>query len=101
MSEIRIETLVWDDFNEAHIWERHRFTRAQVEAICFGDSEDIQVEHTYGGRFLIVGPGADSNLYAVVLGPEGENTFYPVNARRAAPKERRKYSEWKAGTKHE
>lgn len=101
MKELSISALVWDDFNEKHIWERHQLTRIQVEAICYGDAEQIQVNITYGGRFLIVGPGQDGKLYAVTLGPEGENSFYPVSARRASKKERRDYAEWKAGTNNE
>jgi uncharacterized DUF497 family protein len=101
MNEIRILELVWDDFNEAHIWERHQLTRAQVESVCYGDAEQIQVNISYGGRFLIVGPGTDGKLYAVTLGPEGENTFYPVSARRASKKERREYAAWKVGTSNE
>jgi len=31
MKEISILALVWDSFNEAHIWERHQLTRAEVE----------------------------------------------------------------------
>ena len=101
MRELHIAALVWDDFNEVHIWERHQLTRAQVESICYGDAEQIQVNISHGGRFLIVGPGADGKLYAVALGPEGENTFYPVSARRASVKERREYATWKAGRSNE
>jgi uncharacterized DUF497 family protein len=101
MVEIHIAFLVWDDFNEKHIWERHQLTRAQVEAVCYGDAAHIQVNATYGERFLIVGPGTDGRLYSVVLGPEGEDIFYPVSARRASTKERRRYAEWKAGTQNE
>jgi len=25
---------VWDTFNEAHIWERHQLTRAEVEEVA-------------------------------------------------------------------
>jgi uncharacterized DUF497 family protein len=97
MKEICIVVLIWDDFNEAHIWERHQLTRARVEEVCYGDARNIQIDITYGGRLLIVGPGKDNKLYAIVLGPEGENTYYPVSARRASKKERRAYDEWKAG----
>lgn len=101
MNEISIAALVWDNFNEAHIWERHQLTRAQVEEVCFGDASNIQLEITYSGRFLIVGPGQNGKLYAIVLGPEGENTFYPVSARQASKKERREYAAWKAGIYNE
>ena len=79
------------------MWERHQLTRAQVEAVCYGDPRDIQVEISYGNRFLILGPGQDGKLYAVALGPEGENSYYPVSARRANKKERRVYAQWKEG----
>ena len=101
MKEISIAALVWDDFNEAHIWERHQLTRVQVEEVCYGDASNIKLEITYGNRFLIIGPGQDGKLYAIVLGSEGENIFYPVTARRASKIERREYAAWKAGTHHE
>ncbi len=101
MIELRIVASVWDDFNEEHIWVRHRLTRAQVEEICFGDANAIHTEATYGGRFLIIAPGRDGKLYAIVLSPVEEDTFYPVSARRASRKERRTYAAWKAGTYHE
>ena len=31
MNEIRILELIWDSFNEAHIWERHQLTSVEVE----------------------------------------------------------------------
>lgn len=101
MKEIRIADLVWDDFNEHHIWERHQLTRAQVEAVCYGEPGNIQVKKSYGNRFLIIAPGQDGKLYAVALGIEGENIYYPVSARRADKKERREYTQWKAGTSNE
>jgi hypothetical protein len=67
MKEIRIVALIWDDVNEAHIWERHQLTRAEVEEVCYGDAHNIQVDITYGGRFLIVGSGRGNKLYAIVL----------------------------------
>jgi hypothetical protein len=36
MKEISILALVWDSFNEAHIWERHQLTRAEVEDTANG-----------------------------------------------------------------
>jgi len=34
MKELSILELVWDSFNEAHIWERHQLTRAEVEEVA-------------------------------------------------------------------
>jgi uncharacterized DUF497 family protein len=97
MNEIRILDLVWDSRNEPHIWERHQITRAEVEEVCYGDAENLHVENTYGGRYLVIGPKRGGKLFAVVLAPKGEGNFYPVSARRASAKERRAYREWKAG----
>ena len=101
MKEFSIAALVWDDFNEAHIWERHQLTRLQVEEVCYGDASNIHLKTTFGGRLLLVGPGQDGKLYAIVLASEGENIFYPVSARRASKKERSEYAAWQAGTQHE
>lgn len=98
MAEIDIVELVWDNVNEAHIWERHQLTRAEVEEVCYGNAANLQVANTYGGRYLIVGPKRAGKLHAVVLASKGKGKFYPVSARRASIKERRKYREWKAGT---
>ncbi len=53
MKEIGILELVWDSFNEAHIWERHRLTRAEVEEVAYGPAENLHVRHTYGDRFWL------------------------------------------------
>lgn len=97
MAEIDIQALVWDSINEAHIWERHQLTRVEVEEICYGNAETLHVMATYGGRYLVLGPGHKGKLHAVVLAPKGGGNFYPVSARRASIKERREYREWKAG----
>jgi hypothetical protein len=34
MKDLRILGLVWDSFNEVHIWERHQLTRAEVEEVA-------------------------------------------------------------------
>ena len=63
MAEIDIVVLIWDDFNEAHIWEHHGVTRAEVEEVCYGNAKNLQVENTYGGRYLVVGPKRGGKLY--------------------------------------
>ncbi|HLX40513.1 MAG TPA: hypothetical protein VKR42_08270 [Ktedonobacteraceae bacterium] len=98
MAEIDIVELVWDNVNEAHIWERHQITRAEVEEVCYSNAENLHAENTYGGRYLVVGPKRGNRLYAIVLAPKGRRKFYPVSARRASVKEQRKYREWKEGT---
>jgi uncharacterized DUF497 family protein len=97
MEEIHILALVWDGFNEAHIRARHQLTRADVEEVCYSDAENLHVETTYGGRYLVIGPKRGNKLFAIVLAPKGAGKFYPVSARRASTKERRDFREWKAG----
>jgi uncharacterized DUF497 family protein len=97
MKEISILALVWDSFNEAHIWERHQLTRAEVEEVAYGPAENLYVRRTYGSRFLVIGPKADRQLIVLILAPKGQGKYYPVSARPADRKERREYREWKAG----
>jgi uncharacterized DUF497 family protein len=98
MKGISILGLVWDTFNEAHIWERHQLTCAEVEEVAYGLAENLYARQTYGGRFLVIGPKADRRLIVLILAPKGSGTYYPVSARPADKKERREYREWKAGT---
>ena len=98
MKSFRILELVWDNFNEAHIWERHQLTRAEVEEVAYGPAEKLKVQQTYGGRFFVTGPKADRQLIVIILAPKGEDKFYPVSAKPADRKERHEYREWKAAT---
>jgi uncharacterized DUF497 family protein len=83
MKEISILALVWDGFNEAHIWERHQLTRAEVEEVAYGPAENLYVRHTYADRFLVIGPKADKRLIVLILAPKGSEKYYPVSARPA------------------
>ncbi len=98
MKDLSILGLVWDSFNEAHIWERHRLTRAEVEEVAYGTAKNLYARQTYGGRFFVIGPKADRRLLVLILAPKGSGNYYPVSARPADRKERREYREWKAGT---
>jgi uncharacterized DUF497 family protein len=98
MKDLRILGLVWDSFNEVHIWERHQLTRAEVEEVAYGRPENLYARQTYGGRFLVIGPKADRRLLGLILAPKGSGNYYPVSVRPADRKERREYREWKAGT---
>ena len=98
MKDLSILGLVWDTFNEAHIWERHQLTRAEVEEVAYGPPENLYARQTYGGRFLVIGPKADRRLMVLILAPKGSGKYYRVSARPADRKEHREYREWKAGT---
>lgn len=101
MNEIRILELIWDSFNEAHIWERHQLTRADVEEVAYSSAELLKAQQTYGGRFFVTGPKADKRLLVLILAPKGAGKFYPVSARPADKKERLEYRQWKEAHKHE
>jgi uncharacterized DUF497 family protein len=89
MKDMSILGLVWDTFNEAHIWERHQFTRAEVEEVAYGPPANLYARQTYEGRFLVIGPKANRQLLVLILAPKGSGKFYPVSARPADRKERR------------
>ena len=88
-----IKNLLWDDWNRAHI-ARHQVTQEEVEQICQGD---YIFWETYDGRILIVGETKMGRLISVVVGDKGEGLYYPVTARPASRKERRRYLELKGG----
>ena len=96
MEDISILGLVWDSFNEAHIWDRHQLTRVEVEEVAYGLPENLYARQTYGNRLLVIGPGTNGRLLVLILAPKEAGRFYPVSARPADKKERREYREWKA-----
>ena len=84
MTKLRIEQLVWDDFNREHI-NKHNVAIAEVEEAI------IQVlAHRKGrkGKIILIGR-AGKRLLAIVLGQEQGNKYYPVSVRDADRKERK------------
>ena len=96
MSELIVKRIRWDEFNIAHIAERHEITPEQVEEACYGDNTLIKVEETYKNRLLLLAPRDNGRLLAVVLVSEGEGVYYPVTARPTKRQERRRYASWRA-----
>ncbi len=87
--------MVWDDFNEAHIWERHQATRTEVEEVCYGDPDQLKAEDAHTGRLRIIGPKRDGKLLVIIISPQGNGVFYPVTARQPKRQEIRQYTIWK------
>jgi uncharacterized DUF497 family protein len=85
--------LVWDPRNVAHV-ARHRMTVAEVEEACHIAPMFSQ---TYMGRIRVIGPTHTGRMLTVILDPEGEGVYYPVTARPASRKERRRYREAREG----
>jgi uncharacterized DUF497 family protein len=94
MPSLVITTLIWDDWNTAHI-ARHNVTPKEVEAVC---SDKHIVRRRYDNRFIVVGYTLQQRPLLVVLDPEPqEGVFYPVTARAADRKERQWYEEEQEG----
>jgi uncharacterized DUF497 family protein len=90
---IDVRRLRWDPGNLAHI-ARHQVTREEVEEACHGKHVARQTHH---GRLLLIGATRAGRMIAVVLDPEGEDVHYPVTARSASRKERRRYEQAEGG----
>jgi len=71
-----------------HHIRRHDVTVLEAEDACFGSPLFRQ---SYDGRILAIGPTRTARMVAVALDPEGGGVFYPVTARPASRKERRRY----------
>lgn len=96
MPNLDIHELEWDHVNEAHILATHGLTRADIEAVCFGDPAYICVEDTHSGRYRVMGPRHDGKILVVILNPKGGSRFYPVTAKQPKRQELRRYNEWRA-----
>jgi uncharacterized DUF497 family protein len=90
---LSVQRLDWDEWNVAHI-ARHEVRPEEVEQVCQGVP---MTSETYKGRIRAIGPTDDGSILAVILAPQGGDVYYPVTARPASRKERRRYQEWKEG----
>jgi len=88
-----IQELLWDEWNIAHI-KRHDITQDEVEQACRGEYVYWET-HTY--RIMVVGETDAGRLIAIVLGDKGEGRYYPITARSASRKERRRYADLRGG----
>lgn len=88
-----ITALIWDDWNVAHI-ARHDLSKDEVEQVCQGAYVSWE---TFENRVMVVGETVSGRLVSIVLGDKGKGIYYPVTARTASAKERRRYFELKGG----
>jgi len=90
-----IKRLIWDPWNIAHI-AHHGVTPDAAEEVCHGDPVTSATHHD---RLRVVGPADDGRMLTVILDPELDEVgvYYPVSARPASRKERRRYHDLKAG----
>lgn len=87
MTRITVKELVWDEKNLEHIKE-HKVSKNEVEEA----KEIIYHRRTYAGRYLGTGRSG-SRLITLILRRRGVGKYYPVTARDASKKERRKVYE--------
>lgn len=92
---IRINKLIWDEWNVSHI-DRHHVAPDEVEQVCHGE---YIVLKTYGERLIVIGPTGTGHMLFIVLAPKDEGIYYPVTARVADRKERAYYTQLKGGEK--
>lgn len=86
-----ITSLMWDDFNEAHI-ARHAVSREEVEQVCMGE---VFSTEAYAGRLRVIGSTNKGRMLTVIMASKDETTYYVVTARSASRPERKRYLQFK------
>jgi len=87
---IRVDHLIWDDWNVAHI-AQHHVTPEAVEEVC----QALPLASTsYGGRLRLIGVSKAGRMLTVILAPgQRPGSYYPVTARPASKRERKRFDE--------
>ncbi len=80
---MRIEELVWDEWNEEHI-TRHGVTTDEAEEVATGHSFITRARE---GRYRVIGQTAAGRFLTVYVAPRQRGRFYVVTARDATPNE--------------
>jgi uncharacterized DUF497 family protein len=88
MTRIVIKKLVWDEYN-LELIKKHKVSVNEVE-----EAIKNLVTHTKGkkGKYIIIGRSG-RRIISIIVGREKPNIYYPVSARDAAKKERKKVYE--------
>lgn len=79
--------LRWTPVNTAHIL-RHAVRTNEVEEVMEGT---YLAEPGYGGRTVVIGRSRTGRYLTIVVEAEGAGQFFPVTARPASRKERRRF----------
>lgn len=88
MTKIVIKKLIWDDYNVEHI-KKHNVVQNEVEELA---ENIITHKKARMGRYLIMGR-VGSRILSVAISRKGVGIYYPITARDAAKKERKKVYE--------
>lgn len=95
---MNVDALDWDEWNLPHV-RAHGYSSFDAEFICFG--EHVYYTASYKERHVILGPGRDGRILAVILGRVPNETqdvyyvYYVFSLRPAKRKERKFYEQKK------
>ncbi len=85
MTKIKVETLVWNDWNIGHI-KKHDVTQKEVEIAV---SNKVYHSKADKNRYKVVGR-SKTRILTVILNRNGTATYFVVTARDSDKKERQK-----------
>jgi len=88
MTRIVIKKLIWDKYNIAHI-RKHKVTKEEVESIA---KNVIFHNKAKEERYSVIGR-VGTRILTVIISRIGIGIYYPVTARDAAKKERKRVYE--------
>lgn len=88
MTRIIVKKLIWDKINALHI-KRHKVTQIEVDE---ASKNIITHKKVKLGRYAIFSR-VGSRILTVIINRKNTGVYYPVTARDAAKKERRKVYE--------
>lgn len=90
---VYVRRLVWDAWNVDHI-ARHGVAPEEVEEVCH---RETMTSETYNGRLRLLGTSFAGRMLTIILAPQGDDIYYPVTARPASRRERRRYEQEMGG----
>lgn len=82
-----IKRLIWDEWNIAHI-AKHNVEQEEVEEVC--NSRNLFTKGK-GGSYKMTGQTDNRRYLAIILSPRAGGYFYPITARDADNKEKRRF----------
>ena len=88
---LRINGLLFDDWNEEHI-ARHHIEPEEVEEVCLARP---YVSKTREGKLRVIGQTDDGRYLTIILASRGQGFYYPITERDATDSERRLYQRTK------
>ncbi len=85
---VRVDELIWNDWNEEHI-AKHGVSPDEVEEAC--QTKPIRARLVRNETYALLGVTNSGRHLAVFLAPRGKNTYYVVTARDMDPRERQRF----------